>query len=262
MEFKKEKVVGTNHEYLTANFTQDEMCKALDTAYLKSQHTMSNSQAGNVREPIVKFQNQLQGILSEMAVEEYLKELFNKNNNVLVERYDDVRTDNFKSSRNEFDIRLHLLNQKDGSIGKSFDFEIRSSKHRHDFDKSESLFDSALKKPIIGPYESRSKNQEAYCDFYIRPIIAMPSYGNHDKDAIFRNIYQDKAKILLLGGCGIKTMKENSYIGSLGQNGTNYALVDLTKDNDMINFSRKLVNFVNKQDKKINQKRENSLSVS
>lgn len=262
MEFKKQKVSGTEHEYLTANFTQDEMCKALDAAYLKSQHTMNNSQAGTIREPILKFQNQLQGILSEMAVEGYLKELFENNNNVLVERYDNVRTDGFKSPKNEFDIRLHLLNAKDGTIEKSFDFEIRSSKHRHDSNKSEKLFDNVLKKPIIGPYESRSKNQEEYSDFYIRPIMAIPSYGDKDKDAVFRHIYQDNAKIHLLGGCGVKTMKENSYIGNLGQKGTNYVLVELTKENDMISFSKNLVSFVNKQDKKLNQRKESSLSIS
>jgi hypothetical protein len=144
MDFKREKVSGTEHEYLTTFFTQEEICKALDTAYLKSQHTMNNSQAGKVREPIVKFQNQLQGILSEMAVEGCLNDLFKNNDNVLIERYDNVRTDGFRFSRNEFDIRLHLLNEKDGSIGKSFDFEIRSSKHRHDFNKSESLFNNVL----------------------------------------------------------------------------------------------------------------------
>ena len=90
----------------------------------------------------------------------------------------------------------------------------------------------------------------------------MPSYGDNDKDAVLKHLYQDNAKILLLGGCGIKTMKENSYIGNLGQNGTNYALVDLTKDNDMINFSKRLVNFVNKQEKKINPKNRNNLSMS
>lgn len=260
MDFKREKVSGTEHEYLTTFFTQEEICKALDTAYLKSQHTMNNSQAGKVREPIVKFQNQLQGILSEMAVEGCLNDLFKNNDNVLIERYDNVRTDGFRFSRNEFDIRLHLLNEKDGSIGKSFDFEIRSSKHRHDFNKSESLFNNVLQKPIIGPYESRSKNQEAYSDFYIRPIMAMPSYGDNDKDAVLKHLYQNNTKILLLGGCGIKTMKENSYIGSLFQPNTKYMLVDL-KDNDMISFSKKLVSFVNKQDKKLNQRKESSLSL-
>ena len=48
MDFKREKVSGTEHEYLTTFFTQEEICKALDTAYLKSQH-FAQRKTSNVR---------------------------------------------------------------------------------------------------------------------------------------------------------------------------------------------------------------------
>lgn len=91
----------------------------------KSQFTMGASQAGQERSSELKFQMQLMGTLAEIYSQEYLIEIITAANFSglwKVIRYDDVRTDGFRSAANEYDIKIEAL---DGT--KDFKVESRSS---------------------------------------------------------------------------------------------------------------------------------------
>jgi hypothetical protein len=69
------------------------------------------SQNSEKRTSDQKFNKQFQGILSEIIVEEYLKMLFKDSAKIV--RYDDVRTNDFKSAKNEYDINVFDLFNED-----------------------------------------------------------------------------------------------------------------------------------------------------
>ena len=98
---------------------------AVEQARLKSHFTMASSQSGKLRNDETKYQRQLMGCLAEIYAEEYLNELLNENNlnnDFFVQRYDNVRTDGFKSAANEYDLKIcHRVAKK------SYLIEFRSS---------------------------------------------------------------------------------------------------------------------------------------
>src|SRR5690554_6443725 len=100
--------------------------KAIEQAQMKAAHTMVASQAGQYRSPELKFNRQLMGTLAEITAQEFLKEgirALEIEDKWEIIRYDDIRTDDFKSPENEYDIKAFRL----VSAKKEYFIESRSS---------------------------------------------------------------------------------------------------------------------------------------
>ena len=76
----------------------------------KVKHTIQAGQDGIIRSNSLKLQNQFRGMIAEIYAVELLKSWLadSKLLNWEVIRYDDVRTDKFKSPNNEYDIKIPL----------------------------------------------------------------------------------------------------------------------------------------------------------
>ena len=77
-------------------------------AYLKAQNTRNESQAGIIRPPELKYQRQFMGSLAEAYSKLYLEAYFEHeklDKDWSVIRYDDGRTDNFRTPSGEYDIK-------------------------------------------------------------------------------------------------------------------------------------------------------------
>lgn len=208
---------------------------AVEQAKLKSQFTMRSSQSGKLRDAETKYQRQLMGSLAEMYAEQYLNELLSENqldDRYLVHRYDDVRTDGFRTASNEYDLKiLNRVTQK------SYLVESRSSiAYNRSILKAIEQFD------IIGPYSSVAKGEEKYNDFYVRPLYAVEpseqsSYlSNHFENLIKRGLIH----LYISGGCLKKQMIEKGYQKSMGQSNTRYRVVKLLQGFDATEFKKEM----------------------
>ena len=208
------------------------IARAFEQAVLKSQFTNNGNQNNQQRTGEQKFQKQLQGIISEMIVEDYLNRVFKKESGVVI-RYDDVRTDDFKSPKNEFDIKLKFKE-------KEFEIEVRSSLSY----RTEMSYETLEYFDVLGPYVNKVKKNENYNDFYIRPILQLknPDRNINIKNIdIMKGILNNEFDFYITGGCTKKMMSENSLIKSMGQNNTQYEHVPVLKSlniKDLTNILR------------------------
>lgn len=202
----------------------------------KSQFTMDSSQAGNFRSPELKFQMQLMGILAEIYSQEYLIEIIaeaNLSGQWKVIRYDDVRTDGFRSAANEYDIKIQSSNG-----AKEFKVESRSS----------IAYDRTLKSAIeqfdiIGPYSSVAKSGEGLADFFIRPLYKFLPFASQKylPSNFERHLKAEEIKLNIVAGCTIKEMIEKGYNKSMNQSGTLYRVVKIVDGYDVKKFSPVLI---------------------
>jgi hypothetical protein len=213
------------------DFKSDLYSKAVSQAQIKSQYTMTASQAGEARTPELKYQRQLMGILAEIYVQEYLREIVEHHkltDSWDVIRYDDVRTDGFKSPEGEYDM---VIISKDKS--KVYKIESRSSiAYNRSFKRGLEEFD------IIGPYSSIAKSAESYADYYLRPLYEFTSYQSQVYRPLnFENYLQNsQVNLYIVAGCTKKQMIEEGYSKSMGQGSTRYHVIEITKTFDAIGF--------------------------
>ncbi|HEV2832330.1 MAG TPA: hypothetical protein VGW31_10165 [Hanamia sp.] len=208
---------------------------ALEQAKRKSEYTMAYSQSGKLRDKETKYQQQLMGCLAEIYAEEFFKEflLENKLNEIyFIQRYDNVRTDGFKSAANEYDLKMvHFVS------GKWYTIECRSSiAHNRNLIKAIEQFD------IIGPYSSSAKEEEKYCSIYIRPLyeLIFSEQLNYDPNNFKKLICKGAINLYIAGGCFRKEMMKNGYQKSMKQNNTNYRVVKLINGFDAVQFKKEL----------------------
>lgn len=197
----------------------------------KSNFTMDASQSGEIRTKDTKYQSQLRGCIAEayakLLIEQYseLKKL-----KVEVVRYDDVRTDGFKSPKGEYDIKVIV------SDTEKF-LEARSSiSHDRDFIQGILDFD------IIGPYSSIAKKEENPNDFYIRPLYEYVDYINkdfykHDFEDLIRD---EKVFLHFVGGTTFNQLKELGYDKNMGQGDTVYRVIKILKGLNIAQFLKKI----------------------
>ncbi|MDP4284677.1 MAG: hypothetical protein Q8891_09645 [Bacteroidota bacterium] len=215
---------------------------AREQAKMKSKFTMSSSQSGIPRNDETKYQRQFMGSLAEIYVEAYLNELLterNLKNHFLVQRYDNVRTDGFKSAINEYDLKI--VNKK---TRQDFTIESRSSiAYNRSIIKAIEQFD------IIGPYSSTAKGNEKYNDFYIRPLyeVARKEQANYKANNFEKLVSSGAINLYIAGGCLKKDMLEKSYQKSMSQNNTLYTVVKIIKGYDAIKFKTELTNKIIKE---------------
>lgn len=223
------------------NFKGELYSRAVEQATVKSRHTINSSQAGAYRSPQLKFQRQLMGCLAEIYVQEYLKEfLISKDlqDEWTAIRYDDVRTDEFRSPENEYDIRL---------IKKKKNTKILIVETRSSITRDRSLFDGLKSFDIIGPYASAVKAGEGYADIYIRPLYEYTDFEkNIYSDLAFSELMQNGLiNLYIVGGCLKDDMKSKGYNKSMNQRGTSYRVLKITNGYDANKFLDKLVQLLN-----------------
>ncbi len=241
-------LIGDNEEKFTiariTNIHQDLITRAVTQAQLKSQHTMNVNQNNQKRSSYQKFNKQFQGIISEIVCTEFLNILFQNGGQVI--RYDDVRTDKFKSPNNEYDTKIITENKKE------FEIEIRSSlSYKHSMD-----YNNLNKFDVIGPYTNQAKKHEAYNNLYMRPILQLKNSSpaiNLKNIDVYDLFNKNELEIYITGGCDINMMKNHSIVKSMGQKNTKYQVVPVLKSMDMVDFTNHL------RDIKNNNKLTNSI---
>jgi hypothetical protein len=190
---------------------------------------MNAGQSGAYRSSELKFQMQLMGTVAEIYCQEYLKSIFEeykKDNEYDVIRYDDVRTDGFKSPENEYDIRI--IN-KNSSL--YYNVESRSSiAHNRDFETALKQFD------IIGPYTSVVKHEEKLNDFYLRPLYEYTAASNYLPSNFEKHLKNKEIKLYIVAGCSKEDMIKKGYDKSMNQSNTNYRVVKITNAFDAVQF--------------------------
>ena len=189
---------------------------------------MDFSQAGKARSPEMKYQKQLMGILAEIYSQLLLEEIVadaQLKGNWQVVRYDDVRTDNFRSPANEYDIKLSSK-----AADKSFIIESRSSMaHNRSLENAIKQFD------IIGPYVSATKLKEDYSDIFIRPLYEFTPWEKEKYNPEKFSSYLENAevKLHLVAACTKKEMLEHGYLKSMSQQGTQYNSLKILDGHDI-----------------------------
>lgn len=209
----------------------DIFIKAKKQALEKSKFTMDASQSGKIRTKDAKYQSQLRGCIAEayakLLVEQY-SEL--KGLKVKVVRYDDVRTDGFKSAKGEYDIKV-IVSDTERFL------EARSS-ISHDRDLIQGIIDF----DIIGPYSSIAKKEEKPNDFYIRPLyeyldFEKNDFYEHDFEYLIR---EEKVLLHFVGGTTFSQLKENGYDKNMGQGKTVYRVIKILKGLNIAQFLKKI----------------------
>lgn len=219
------------------DFKSQLYAKATSQSNQKSQFTMDASQAGKYRSPELKFQMQLMGILAEIYSQEYLIEIIaseNLSGQWKVIRYDDVRTDGFKSPANEYDIKIQSANG-----AKDFKVESRSSiAHDRSLKTAIEQFD------IIGPYSSVAKFGEGLADFFMRPLYEFLPFASQKylPSNFEKHLKAGEIKLHLVAACTKKDMIEKGYNKSMNQSGTLYRVIKIVDGYDVKKFSPILIN--------------------
>jgi hypothetical protein len=217
------------------NFSGELLKKAEDQAEKKSKYTMPADQRGKYRNDNIKFQKQLMGTLAEIYVEQFLKEIlrdFKLNQCWSIERYDDVRTDEFKSPENEYDIRI-------GHLEKDVNFLVES--------RSSICYDRSLVKginqfDIIGPYTSDYKNFERANDIYIRPLYEYQDFKENSYHPLTfkESLKKGKINLYIVAGCSKKRLKEWGYDKNMGQGSTKYRVIKIINATDAMKSREKI----------------------
>lgn len=238
MRFEKCKINIDNRIFhiLRVIFDDKAMLKTLEQSYLKSKYTRNENQNGDNRDKSKKFDKQIEGILGEIAVLEFVKLIFQKDKvgcKVEINRYDDVREDGFKSPNNEYDIKISRNDR-------IYYIEVRSS-----INYKYQLNSATLKNlDTIGTYKSTIKQNESSSDFYIRPLFQLKSPNIHidiNQISIINYLLDDKIELYITGGCDKKTMfGKFSKIKSMGQSKTKFQTLSIINGWDMKELSENL----------------------
>lgn len=225
------------------DFNSEQYRIAVEQASKKSQHTMGASQSGANRNLIVKYNMQLMGIVAEIACKQYLEKVVNDNQLThlwKVIRYDDVRTDDFKSPENEYDLKLNQVQESEEDLY----VESRSS---ITYDRS---FQEGLENyDIIGPYTSIAKVGEEENDIYLRPLYEYVDYKNKDysKENFEKLLKEGKIILYLVAGCTKEELDEKGIVKSMGQGASKYKVLPIIKSTDIIDFQTTVSNLINKK---------------
>lgn len=208
---------------------------AEEQARSKSVYTMPYSQAGRLRDPATKYRRQFMGCLAEIFAELFFNEMLEEyqlSGRFAVMRYDNVRTDGFKSPEGEYDIRL-----TDRISGTHIKAECRSSvAYNRSLIKAVEDFD------IIGPYASAAKHAESYAQVYIRPLYFVDEreQKNYLPQYFEKFMRAGHLHLYIAGGCFRKDMIRKGYHKSMNQEDTQYRVVKLTDGLDAEKFKTEM----------------------
>ena len=215
---------------------------AWNQAQQKSLFTMNSSQSGQQRSQVLKLNRQFMGILGEIGCQKYLEKVLSRNN-LLVEwnviRYDDLRTDEFKSPENEFDIKIQNKTNNEK-------FVLIESRSSITYDRS--LQNGLNQYDIIGPYISDNKPKEGRNDIYLRPLFEWTNFENGKYDgSLFKN-YTDSGqiKLYIVAGCTFEEIMGKKRIEkTMGQGKTIYNVLPIRSSTNPIQFQKVITNTLN-----------------
>ena len=210
--------------------------KVKEQAKAKIHFSPNASQSSEHRTLEIKYQNQLRGGLAE-AYAKLLIEEYASDNNIKVEviRYDDVLTATtgftFETIKGEYDIKV-IMN----TITKLV--ESRSS-----ISHNISLSEAIARYDTIGRYTSFTKPDEAFNDFYIRPLYEyldypLKNFYNLDYETLLKN---NKVKLHFTGGADFNLMQSKGYNQSMGQGNTNYRVIKILNGFTIDEFLKNLL---------------------
>jgi hypothetical protein len=210
--------------------------KVKEQAKAKIHFSPNASQSSEHRTLEIKYQNQIRGGLAE-AYAKLLIEEYASDNNIKVEviRYDDVLTATtgftFETIKGEYDIKviMHTITKL---------VESRSSVS-HNISLSEAI----ARYDTIGRYTSFTKPNEAFNDFYIRPLYEyldypLKNFYNHDFETLLKN---NKIKLHFTGGADFNLMHSKGYNQSMGQGNTNYRVIKILNGFTIDEFLKNLL---------------------
>jgi hypothetical protein len=222
------------------DFDSDSFTRAQKQAKSKSQHTMAANQAGAYRSPELKYNKQLMGTLAEICVQDFLISAIkdaDMQSNWKVERYDDVRTDNFESSKDEYDIKTYKINNQ--SI--SYLVESRSS-----IVKDRTLQAAIESFHIIGAYSSIAKLGEGENDFYILPLHYYSNQFSRFLPSQYElKLLQNEISIYLVAGCTNIKLQDKGHIDNLQQGATKFKLLRANDADDSMGFKKDFISILN-----------------
>ncbi len=242
-------VSGVNWPIIECCFKKDlnTLIRAWAQAQQKSLFTMNPSQSGRQRNKLLKLNKQFMGILGEIGCKKYLERVLLKNNlseewGVL--RYDDIRTDGFKSPKNEFDIKIQ--NKKNAE-----EFVLVES--RSSITHNRSLQDGLNQFDIIGPYSSDNKPVDKRNDIYIRPLFEWVGFeSNKYDDCLFKHYAgSGQIKLYIVAGCVFDEVVGNASVKkSMGQGSTIYSVLPIKSSTNPIQFQKVIIDKLNERTKK------------
>ena len=214
-------------KFLVCNIDLDILKCAVELAKEKSQFTMNQNQANIPRSETVKVKKCAQGILAEMFVHFLLVERYGFN----VKRFD-LERDSFEYSTDEYDLKIIV-------DSKEYEVESRSSNIHHF-----SIRKFVKEDVMIGPYGNASKIMDEYADLHFRPIY-MPeffpfSYEDGGKVVYNKKMIDGSIRLVITGVATKEDFLKNGRNSSLGQRGTTYHVVDISKIGDITEMDKKI----------------------
>jgi len=202
----------------------------------KIPHTRDESQSGEPRSHRLKYQKQLMGSIAEITIKTLL-DRYLKNQGLadqwVVNLYDSVRTDEFRSPEGEYDIRLVSARRPDVY----YEVESRSSTAR-----DRTIAVALGKFDIIGPYESSIKKNEPLKDFYVRPLYAYLDFERRDysPDRFQELFISGEVQLYIVGGCARRRMIEKGFAKTMAQDATEYRVVRIRDGLDIFGFLKEV----------------------
>ena len=229
-EERIEYINGKPFKYLSFNIDREILNCACTLAKEKSNYTMDENQASEVRDTMTKLNKCAQGILAEMFVHLLLEERYG----FKVLRYD-LERETFAYSPEEYDLKICINNT-------TYEVESRSSNIHHN-----SLSQFISNDVIIGPYWNKLKEMDDFADFHFRPIYLpsfLPFVNKNGKLYANTDMFNGKVKLIITGVATKEEFKQKSFVTSLGQIGTNYYVVKASDigDIDIMDIKLKKLN--------------------
>ena len=213
------------------DISSDFISRAARQAKLKALHTIQAGQDGRERSQKLKLQNQFRGMIAEIYAVELIKSWLAESNlnNCEVIRYDDVRTDNFESPQNEYDIKI-----RNNSNNKIIKIESRSS-----LTYKRNLTQAINDLDIIGPYISSAKPKESYVDYYIRPLFdnIKPMQAEDFGDFLKQKLIS----FYFVAGCNKKMMIEQGLFKNMKQSTSQYKCIPIIQGLDIFEFKNEII---------------------
>jgi hypothetical protein len=239
MKYRIQRVA--DHAIFKVDFltNQTRLQRAIDQAQAKAPFTHRNDPAARSRTEQEVFNAQLLGTLADIACCDLLQAYFNQQNarHFSVERYDDVRTDNFERT-DLYDARLIYGDQLLAEM------EIRSSIcNRVSLERMIQIWH------ILGWYHTADKATEKIREFYIRPIYHYNKYGSNSTYTLAKansHLLEGDLDLYIVGGATAQILEDKGEVQTgwgLLQRGATYQVVPITEGLDAREFLATVLNF-------------------
>ena len=232
-----------NHNIVKVDFLTDNamLQHAVKQAQAKTPHTRRYNPSARRRSEQEVFNDQLLGTIADIACCELLQTYFNAHQAryLLVERYDDIRSDNFVSP-DLYDAKV-VVEGKNQSIA---EMEIRSSVC------NKVSVELMLKIwHVLGWYITSNKSKEQIRDFYIRPIYHFNKYRGkliYNSADAEKYLLNGELDLYIVGGATAQILENKGRIdqgNGLLQQGATYQLVPIMDALDIQQFLDTVLNF-------------------